>query len=133
SGRSGGPAPRGPDRRDRRDGGRADRRRAAASRRRPDRSDRPGGRAPGGAAALAPARAGRARTLGFTAMEERYAAFPSLELDRPAPHVLRLTLRAPGRLNAVSGSMHGELAGVWRTIGEDEDTRAVIVRGADGA
>jgi len=66
-------------------------------------------------------------------MEERYAAFPSLELDRPAPHVLRLTLRAPGRLNAVSGSMHGELAGVWRTIGEDEDTRAVIVRGADGA
>jgi enoyl-CoA hydratase len=66
-------------------------------------------------------------------MEERYAAFPSLELDRPAPHVLRLTLRAPGRLNAVSGTMHGELAAVWRTIGEDEETRAVIVRGADGA
>ena len=29
--------------------------------------------------------------------------------------------------------MHGELARVWRTIGEDDDTRAVIVRGADGA
>jgi enoyl-CoA hydratase len=66
-------------------------------------------------------------------MEERYAAFPSLELDRPAPHVLRLTLRAPGRLNAVSGTMHRELAAVWRTIGEDDETRAVIVRGADGA
>jgi enoyl-CoA hydratase len=66
-------------------------------------------------------------------MEERYAAFPSLELDRPAPQVLRLTLRAPGRLNAVSGTMHGELAAVWRTIGEDDETRAVIVRGADGA
>jgi enoyl-CoA hydratase len=66
-------------------------------------------------------------------MEERYAAFPSLELDRPAPHVLRLTLRAPGRLNAVSGTMHGELAAVWRAIGEDDETRAVIVRGADGA
>jgi len=66
-------------------------------------------------------------------MEERYSAFPSLELDRPAPHVLRLTLRGPGRLNAVSGTMHGELAAVWRTIGEDEETRAVIVRGADGA
>src|SRR5438094_3198663 len=66
-------------------------------------------------------------------MEERYAAFPSLELDRPATNVLRLTRRAPGRLNAVSATMHGELAAVWRTIGEDDETRAVIVRGADGA
>src|SRR6266851_890764 len=66
-------------------------------------------------------------------MEERYSAFPSLELDRPAAHVLRLTLRAPGRLNAVSGTMHGELAAVWRAIGDDDETRAVVVRGADGA
>src|SRR5689334_20751386 len=29
--------------------------------------------------------------------------------------------------------MHGELAAVWRTIGDDDATRAVIVRGADGA
>jgi enoyl-CoA hydratase len=62
-----------------------------------------------------------------------YAAYPSLEFDRPAPHVLRLTLRAAGKLNAVSGAMHGELAAVWKTIGADEETRAVIVRGADGA
>jgi enoyl-CoA hydratase len=61
------------------------------------------------------------------------AAFPSLELDRPAPHVLRLTLRATGKLNAVSATMHRELAGVWQAIGGDEETRAVIVRGADGA
>src|SRR5438093_8343318 len=66
-------------------------------------------------------------------MDDRYAAFPSLELDRPAPHVLRLTLRSAGRLNAVSGAMHGELAAVWRTIGDDDETRAVLVRGADGA
>jgi len=64
---------------------------------------------------------------------ERYSAFPSLELDRPAAHVLRLTLRAPGRLNAVSGAMHTELAAVWRAIGDDDETRAVVVRGADGA
>jgi enoyl-CoA hydratase len=62
-----------------------------------------------------------------------YDAFPSLELDTPAPHVLRLTLRAAGRLNAVSATMHRELAEIWKTIGGDEDTRAVIVRGADGA
>jgi len=64
---------------------------------------------------------------------DRYAAYPSLELDRPAPHVLRLTLRAEGRLNAVSASMHRELAGIWTTIAEDDEARAVIIRGADGA
>jgi enoyl-CoA hydratase len=64
---------------------------------------------------------------------DAYAAYPSLEFERPAPHVLRLTLRAAGRLNAVSGAMHGELAGVWKTIDADDDTRVVIVRGADGA
>ena len=47
--------------------------------------------------------------------------------------MLRLTLRAPGKLNAVSGTMHGELAAVWKTIGDDDETRAVLVRGADGA
>ena len=64
---------------------------------------------------------------------DAYAAYPSLELDRPAQHVLRLTLRAAGKLNAVSGAMHGELAAVWQTIDTDDETRAVIVRGADGA
>ena len=59
--------------------------------------------------------------------------FPSLDFDRPAEAILRLTLRAPGRLNAVDADMHGELAGVWQAIGRDEQTRAVVVRGADGA
>jgi len=66
-------------------------------------------------------------------MADAYAAYRSLELDRPAPHVLRITLRKPGRLNAVDAATHGELARVWTTIGEDDDTRAVVVRGADGA
>jgi enoyl-CoA hydratase/carnithine racemase len=64
---------------------------------------------------------------------EGYDAYPSLELDRPASHVLRLTLRAPGRLNAVSGAMHRELAQFWRTVADDDETRVVLVRGADGA
>jgi len=62
-----------------------------------------------------------------------YEAFPSLDLDRPAQHVLRLTLRAPGRLNAVSGAMHRELAALWPAVARDEATRVVLVRGADGA
>lgn len=64
---------------------------------------------------------------------EGYEGFPSLELDRPAAHVLRLTLRAAGKLNAVSGTMHRELAEVWKSIATDDETRAVLVRGADGA
>jgi enoyl-CoA hydratase len=64
-------------------------------------------------------------------MSDRYAAYTSLELDRPAPHVLRLTFRAPGRLNAVGAEMHGQLAAVWRTIADDDETRVVLVRGAD--
>ena len=66
-------------------------------------------------------------------MSDPYAAYTNLELDRPASGVLRLTLRAAGRLNAVSGAMHGELATVWRSIGDDDETRVVIVRGSDGA
>jgi enoyl-CoA hydratase len=62
-----------------------------------------------------------------------YDAFPSLELDRPAPGILRLTLRAAGKLNAVGAEMHGELADVWKTIDDDDETRVVLVRGADGA
>jgi len=59
--------------------------------------------------------------------------FPSLDIERLADGILRLTLRAPGRLNAVSEVQHGELARVWNAIGEDAETRAVLVRGADGA
>ena len=66
-------------------------------------------------------------------MGNPYAPYPSLELDRPAPHVLRLTLRTAGKLNAVGAEMHGELAAVWRTVDADPETRVVLVRGADGA
>ena len=62
-----------------------------------------------------------------------YDAFTSLELDRPEPGVLRLTLRAPGRLNAIGGEAHAQLAAVWKTIDVDDETRVVLVRGADGA
>ena len=59
--------------------------------------------------------------------------FPSLDLDRPEDGILRLTLRGQGRLNAVSEAQHGELARVWQAIAQDDATRAVLVRGADGA
>ena len=65
-------------------------------------------------------------------MTDRYTAFATLKFDRPAPGVLRLTLDGPN-LNAVGPRMHGELADIWPVIDRDEQTRAVLVRGAGRA
>jgi enoyl-CoA hydratase len=62
-----------------------------------------------------------------------YEAFDSLVLDRPAEHVLRLTLSNPKTRNSVGHEGHRQLAGVWREIDRDDETRVVVVRGADGA
>ena len=59
--------------------------------------------------------------------------FSTLEFDRPADGVLRITLHTPGRLNAVGAGMHSELSAVWPAIGREREVRAVVVRGADGA
>ena len=62
-----------------------------------------------------------------------YDEFTSLEIDRPEDWILRITLRNPGKLNAVGHEAHGHLASVWQTVDRDPDTRVVLVRGADGA
>jgi enoyl-CoA hydratase len=61
-----------------------------------------------------------------------YDEFTSLELDRPEAAILRITLSAPGKLNAVGHDAHAQLAEIWRTIDRDDETRVVLVRGADG-
>jgi enoyl-CoA hydratase len=62
-----------------------------------------------------------------------YEAFDSLLFDRPAEHVLRLTLSNPKTRNSVGHEAHGQLAEVWREVDRDDETRVVVVRGADGA
>ncbi|WCO66985.1 enoyl-CoA hydratase/isomerase family protein [Iamia majanohamensis] len=62
-------------------------------------------------------------------MPDRYADFPDLTLDRPADHVLRITLDAPG-LNAVSPAVHRQLADVWPVVDRDPDVHVVLLRGA---
>jgi enoyl-CoA hydratase len=47
----------------------------------------------------------------------------------PEPGILELVLSNPGRLNAASETMHGELASVWLAIDADDAVRAVVVRG----
>src|ERR671920_1308210 len=66
-------------------------------------------------------------------MSDRYAAYPSLELERPADGVLRVVMSAPGRLNAAGPQMHRDLAGIWTEIDHDPEVRAVVVRGAGDA
>jgi len=58
-----------------------------------------------------------------------YEAYERLKLDRPRPDVLRVTISAPGRLNAVDVTGHRELAEIWRDIDADPSVRAVVVRG----
>jgi enoyl-CoA hydratase len=62
-----------------------------------------------------------------------YEEFTSLGVDRPEEHILRITLSAPEKLNAVDDEAHGQLAAIWRAIDRDDETRVVLVRGADGA
>ena len=66
-------------------------------------------------------------------MPDRYAAYPSLQLERPADGVLRVVMSAPGRLNAAGHQMHRDLAGIWNEVDRDPDVRAVVVRGAGDA
>jgi enoyl-CoA hydratase len=66
-------------------------------------------------------------------MPDRYAAYPSLQLERPADGVLRVVMSAPGRLNAAGHQMHRDLAGIWNEVDRDPEVRAVVVRGAGDA
>lgn len=63
---------------------------------------------------------------------DRYAEFPNLRFDRPADHVLRITLDGPG-LNAVDHDVHRELADVWLAVDRDPDTHVALLRGAGKA
>jgi len=62
-------------------------------------------------------------------MPDPYAQFTSLRFERPEPHVLRIVMSAPGRLNAADAAMHRELADVWTAVDRDLDTRVAIITG----
>ncbi|MQA94821.1 MAG: enoyl-CoA hydratase/isomerase family protein [Streptosporangiales bacterium] len=68
-------------------------------------------------------------------MSDRYAAYERLRIDRPdgLDGVLRVTISAPGRLNAVDTVGHRELAEIWRDVDRDDDVRAVVIRGEGNA
>ena len=65
-------------------------------------------------------------------MTDLATSFPSLVFDRPEEGLLVITMKTEGRLNAADAAMHRDLAGVWRAVDADTETRAVIIRGAGG-
>ena len=65
-------------------------------------------------------------------MTDRYQSYKALKFQRPRPRVLEVILSNPGRLNALDGDGHAELAGVWRDIDRDPDTSVALLRGEGG-
>jgi enoyl-CoA hydratase len=64
---------------------------------------------------------------------DRYAAFDRLAFDRPAPHVLRVTINRPDKMNALDAEAHGQLERLWAAIDADPETRVTIITGAGRA
>lgn len=64
---------------------------------------------------------------------DRYAQFTTMQFDRPAPHVLRITLDRPDKLNAINRTMHGELERIWSVIDADPEIRCSIITGGGRA
>jgi enoyl-CoA hydratase len=55
---------------------------------------------------------------------------PLVLVDDPRPHVRRLTLNRPGKRNALSNALRGELFARVREADTDPQVRVVVVRGA---
>jgi enoyl-CoA hydratase len=60
--------------------------------------------------------------------EVTYPDYESLELDRPAPHVLRITM-SRGTMNSLDWQMHQDLGAIWRLIDADPEVSAVVIGG----
>lgn len=58
-----------------------------------------------------------------------YGSYERLRIDWAREGVLRVTISAPERLNAVDATGHRELAQIWRDADADDEVRAVLVRG----
>lgn len=66
-------------------------------------------------------------------MTELYASFDRLLIDRPAPHVVRVTINNPEKMNALDSVAHRQMEKIWSAIDRDDDARVSIVTGAGRA
>ena len=66
-------------------------------------------------------------------MSPIYEKYTRLLIETPEPHILKITMNRPDRLNATDVTMHSELVSIWRDIDGDPDVSAVIITGAGKA
>src|SRR5262245_744642 len=66
-------------------------------------------------------------------MDENYARFSRLLIDRPHARVLRVIMNRPDKPNAVDRAMHRELSEIWRVIDADPSVSAGLLTGAGKA
>ena len=59
----------------------------------------------------------------------QYDSYTTLKFSRPLAGVLEIVMGEEGKLNAAGHDMHRELAGVWRDVDADSETRVAIIRG----
>ena len=62
-------------------------------------------------------------------MLARYVKYQALDLDSPAPRVLRISFNRPETLNSLDADGHRELTYIWRDIDEDPNVSVVILTG----
>ncbi len=62
-----------------------------------------------------------------------YADYEYLLFERLPNGVLQITMNRPEAMNAVNAQLHKELGQIWRTIGDDPDTRVALITGAGRA
>ena len=66
-------------------------------------------------------------------MDESYARYKRLLIDRPHPRVLRITMHRPDKYNAADAEMHTSLTEIWREIDTDQSVNAVLLTGSGKA
>ena len=62
-----------------------------------------------------------------------YERYEHMLLERREEGVLLITINRPDRMNATHEALHAELAGVWRDVADDDETRVAVVTGAGRA
>jgi enoyl-CoA hydratase len=62
-----------------------------------------------------------------------YADYQDLLFERRPDGVLLITINRPDRMNATNDRLHTELVKIWRDVGEDPETRVVVITGAGRA
>ena len=62
-----------------------------------------------------------------------YEDYKHLLFEHHPNGVLQITMNRPEAMNAVNAQLHKELGQVWRTVGDDPETRVVLITGAGRA